>query len=484
MAGSRQGVLCAALALGAIAPLGAQSAPAAINQPAVDSLVAQVMVERNLSGLQVGMLREGAIVFARGYGDAVRAGPVAVDTSTRFAIGSVSKQFTVAIVLQLAAEGKLSPRDPVSRYFKGLTRGDEITLLDLMNHVSGYPDYYPLDYLDRRMLKPIATDKLIREYAGRALDFEPGTRYSYSNTGFVMLGRVAELVTGKTFAQLLHERIFVPFDMPHSVVDPAELGPGFAQGYLSFALGPLQPAPREGPGWIGAAGGIWSTAPDLLRWDLALMEGRVIGGEWLSLMTSPRILADSTETNYAAGLGIGRLGADTVWGHSGAVSGFAAHNLMVPATRSALVVLSNTENTVPPLRLWRTAGMPFRPPPPPDSSAPKRREPAAPPVPQVAGPPAAETAKTLLAQMQAGKLDRSLLEKEFSWYLTDAKVKDAATRLAPLGAPTDAKVLGTSERGGLEVTTTQFTFANARKVNALMYRSPDGRVHEYLLLAP
>jgi CubicO group peptidase (beta-lactamase class C family) len=468
------------------APLTAQTTAVAtpVNEQAIDSFVAQVILERNLSGLQIGMLREGEMVFARGFGDAVRTGPVPVDTTIRFAIGSVSKQFTVAIVLQLAAQGKLSPTDPVSKYFKGLTRGNDITLLDLMNHVSGYPDYYPLDYLDRRMLKAIATDRLIRDYAGRPLDFEPGTRYSYSNTGFVMLGRVAELVTGTPFGRLLQDRIFTPFDMPHSVIDPKATGPGFAQGYLSFALGPLQPAPHEGEGWIGAAGGIWSTAPDLLRWDRALMDGKVVDGEWLRLMTTPRVLADTTETSYAAGLGIGRIGADTAWGHSGAVSGFAAQNIMVPATRSALVVLSNTENGVPAARLWRLAGLPFRSPPPPDSTIPKRREQAPPPVPRVKGPPAAQTAAALLGQMQAGKVDRSLLEKEFSWYLTDAKVRDAATRLAPLGAPTATKVLNTSERGGLEVTTTQFTFASARKANALMYRAPDGKVHEYLIIAP
>lgn len=481
----RASVLAAVLAAAHATSLLAQATGAApVNDAAVDSFVAQVTAQRNLSGLQVGMLRDGEMVFARGYGDAVRTGPVPTDTATRFAIGSVSKQFTVAIVLQLAAEGRLSPRDPVSKYFKGLTRGDDITLLDLMNHVSGYPDYYPLDYLDRRMLKRISTDKLIREYAGRPLDFAPGTRYSYSNTGFIMLGRVAEKVTGTPFPQLLRDRLFVPLDMPHTVIDPGELGPGFAHGYLSFALGPLQPAPREGTGWIGAAGGIWSTAPDLLRWDRALMDGKVVSGEWLALMTTPRLLADSTESSYAAGLGIGRIGADTAWGHSGAVSGFAAQNIMVPATRSAVVVLSNTENNVPVARLWRVAGLPMRPPPPPDSTAPRRREQAPPPVPQVRGAPAQEVATAMLAELQAGKVNRSQLDGEFSWFLTDAKVKDIAARLGPFGAPTETRVLHTGERGGLEVTTTQFTFANAQKVNALMYRSPDGRVHEYLLLAP
>lgn len=471
--------------LGAPLLLAAQvAAPPAVNEAAVDSFVAQVTAQRNLSGLQVGLMREGDIVLARGYGDAVRAGAVPVDTATRFAIGSVTKQFTVAIVLQLAAEGRLSPQDPVSKYFKGLTRGDDITLRDLMNHVSGYADYYPLDFLDRRMLKPISTDQLIREYAGRPLDFPPGTRYSYSNTGFMMLGRVAELVTGAPLAQLLRDRIFVPFDMPHTEIDPAASGPGFAQGYLSFALGPLQPAGREGAGWIGAAGGIWSTAPDLLRWDKALMDGRVVQGEWLKLMTTPRMLADGIETTYAGGLVIGRMGADTTWGHSGAVNGFAAQNIMVPATRSAAVVLSNTENGVPLARLWQAAELPFRAAPLADSAAPPRRQQAPRPAPAVKGPPAADMAATLLGELQAGTVDRGQLAAEFNWFLTDARVRDIATRLGPWGPPTERKALRTGERGGLEVSTTQFSFANGHKANALMYRAPDGTVYEYLLLAP
>lgn len=467
----------------ALTALTATTASAQVDVARIDSFVAAEMKARNLAGLQVGMMKDGQIAFAKGYGAAVLPDKVPVDTATRFAIGSVTKQFTSAIILQLAAEGKLSVTDPVSKYFKGLTDGDAITLLDLMNHVSGYPDYYPLDYLDRDKLKPVTADQIAATYGKRKLDFTPGTRYSYSNTGFIMLGRVAERVTGKPFEALLQERIFTPFDMPHTTFEREQAGKGYAQGYQSYSLGPLLPAGHEGRGWAGAAGAIYSTAPDLLRWDRALMEGRVVSGEWLHLMTSPRMLRDSSISAYGTGLAIGKIGADTAWSHGGAVSGFAAQNFMVPGSRSALVLLSNTESGPRGGALWRLV-LPYTPAPPPDSSAPKAREPARAPVPEVNGPSAKEMALTLMRQLQAGKVDRALFDPEFNWYLTDARLKEAQPRLAALGPPIGAEVLGTAERGGFEVTMTQLTFGAGPQVNALMYRAPDGIVHQYLLLAP
>src|SRR6185295_12921177 len=144
---------------------------------------------------------------------------------TLFAIGSVSKQFTSAAVLLLAEEGKLSARDPVAKYYPTLTRAKEITLLDLMNHVSGYPDYYPLDFLDRRMKKPIDPDELLRQYAGGKLDFEPDSRYSYSNTGYILLGRVVEKVSGESLGAFLTRRIFKPLGMDHSFYELASADP-------------------------------------------------------------------------------------------------------------------------------------------------------------------------------------------------------------------------------------------------------------------
>src|SRR5207253_10781520 len=130
-----------------------------------------------------------------------------------FGIGSVTKQFTSACVLLLAEDGKLAVTDKVSKYYPKLTKADDITLYDLMAHLSGYPDYYPLDFVDRRMFKPIELDNLIDEYAIGKLDFEPRTRWSYSNTGYIILGRLIEKVTGEPYENFLQKRILKPLGM-------------------------------------------------------------------------------------------------------------------------------------------------------------------------------------------------------------------------------------------------------------------------------
>ncbi|MFI5207679.1 MAG: serine hydrolase domain-containing protein [Gemmatimonadales bacterium] len=463
--------------------LAAQDRAPALDTARIDSIVAAGMTARRLVGLSVGIMEDGRIVFVKGYGTANLANHARVDTTTRFAIGSVTKQFTSAIVLQLAAEGKLSVDDPVAKYLPDLTRAGDIRLRDLMGHVSGYPDYYPLDFVDRRMLVPISADSLARWYGHQPLDFEPGTRWSYSNTGFIILGRIAELVTHRPYPRLLRERIFAPLGMRHTAYEPARRDASYAQGYAWFGLGDPEPALPEAPGWAAAAGGIWSTPSDLLIWDRALLAGRVVPVEFLHMMTSARQLVNGASTNYGFGLSIGVFNGDTIYSHGGAVSGFAAQNTMVPRTRSAVVVLSNAEASVTSGPLVRMAISSRPPPPVRDSSrpAPAANATADPrPVPAVRGPNATDQATTLFRQVQAGQVDRSLLGEEFSWWLNDERVRRAAEHLAPLGEPTRVERLSRAERGGLEVTVTRFTFP-ARAITALMYRSPDGKVQEFLI---
>ena len=122
-------------------------------------------------------------------------------------------------MLLLAQEGRLSVKDKVARYYPILTRAHDISLLDLIDHVSGYADYYPLDFVDRRMEAPIAADDLIAQYAGGKLDFEPGSKWSYSNTGYVILGRVVEKASGEPLGAFMTRRILRPLGMAHRSLD-------------------------------------------------------------------------------------------------------------------------------------------------------------------------------------------------------------------------------------------------------------------------
>src|SRR5262245_13417611 len=121
------------------------------NLQAVDAYIASYVKEKGLVGLSVAMMRDGEIVFAKGYGLRNLENSLPMEAATSFAVGSVTKQFTCACILLLAEEGKLSVYDSVGKFFPSLTSADQITLLDLMNHTAGYPDYYPLDFVDRRL---------------------------------------------------------------------------------------------------------------------------------------------------------------------------------------------------------------------------------------------------------------------------------------------------------------------------------------------
>lgn len=452
------------LAWPALAAGPAPKLPATFDVPAIDGYLAAQVQQGQRVGLSVVIVKDGQVVLEKGYGVcALPKGPL-VKTDSLFAIGSVSKQFTCACILLLAEDGKLSVRDKVAKYYSGLTRANDITLLDLMNHVSGYPDYYPLDFVDRRMQRPIAEDELLRQYGGAALDFEPGTKYSYSNTGYILLGRVVEKVSGESFGAFLTRRILQPLGLAHTVYEPDLADARLAKGHASFALSSPEPIAPEGRGWLCGAGGIYSTPGDLAKWDLALLDGQLLKPDSFALMTAPRTLAGGRISDYGCGLAVRTQNGRQILSHNGAVSGFSAYNAMIPSTRSAVIMLGNAEGGLGALP-GQVLSLLLK---------------DAPSVPIVKASPAADTAKALFAQLQSGKVDRRQFTEEFNQYLTDDKLAGAARRLKPYGAPRSAEVLGAHERGGMEVTTTRLVFKSG-ELRALMYRRPNGQVEQFFV---
>ncbi|MGP0068601.1 MAG: serine hydrolase domain-containing protein [Isosphaeraceae bacterium] len=443
--------------------------PKTFDVKAIDAYVAARVREQGFPGLSLTIVREGKVVLAKGYGERSLEDEAPVEPQTVFAVGSVTKQFTCACILLLAEDGKLSVDDKVAKFYPNLTRAGDISLYDLMAHTSGYADFYPLDFVDRRLREPIREDALLAEYAGSELDFEPGERYSYSNTGYTLLGRVVEKVSGKPMAQFLKERILDPLGMTHSAFEPGPDVKGRAQGYTSFALGPPEPAVLESKGWLAAAGGLWSTGPDLARWDLALMGGRVLETGSLRFMSTPKTLNSGQSTGYGCGLNIRRVEGETIWTHGGSISGFLTTNTMIPRTRSAVILLTNSEHLNPGAIHGTVLQL----------LVDDLKKPEAPAVPKIDGPPAKEAALQFLHQMQAGKVDRDKLGEEFSVFLTDERVKSAAPRLKALGEPEKVEVESVSERGGMEVASIHFTFKTT-ELRGLLYRTPDGKIQQLL----
>jgi len=453
-----------ALLLAAVSAGHAQ-APA-VNAAQLDSIIRRAIVEKHIVGLSVGVMHNGKVVLAKGYGVRDLTSKDPVTPQTMFAIGSVTKQFTCSALLMLAEQKRLSLNDPVATYFPNLTRAKDITLLDLGGHLSGYHDYYPLDFVDREMQKAATADEIINQYATRPLDFSPRSRYSYSNTGFLILGRVIEKVSGEPYGAFIAKRIFTPLKLTRTAYEPASTttAANMARGYTSFALADPIPAEPEARGWAGSAGGIWSTASDLLTWDTSLLDHTLISPSSFAVLSTPQRLTDGRSSGYGCGEGVNDRGSAVVLSHGGAVSGFVAQNTLIPANRSAVVLLSNTDfSPIGALNQELVAKV-----------MPRGLD-----VPVVAGLSALDAAKKFLTELEKGHVDRATLGEDFNLYLTPAKIAAGQKMLNAMGPISKIRIANTVERGGMEVAVVQFEVGGTTS-QGLMYRTPDGKVQEFL----
>jgi D-alanyl-D-alanine carboxypeptidase len=261
-------------------------------------------------------------------------------------------------------------------------------------------------------------------------------------------------------------RILKPLGMDHSFFGAPAPGSGMASGYTRFALGPQTPAPPEAQGWLDGAAGLHCTASDLVKWDMALIDGRLLNAESYALMTQPRKLPEGRVREYGCGIGVKIISHTLVLTHEGAVSGFQAWNVLVPATHSALVILSDCEEWDAVDDLKGVLANLIMPDPPW--------------VPDVAGPDAGQAAMDFLRSLQAGRIDRSQLGEEFNQFLSEEKVRAASARLKKLRTPLRAEILSRAERGGMEVANVRLVCEKGT-LSALIYRSPDGKIQECLL---
>src|SRR6202050_4260040 len=261
-----------ALAINAKAPAQAPSPLSDQTRSQVDQIARQGLESTGVPSASVAVIKDGALAYAHAYGNARLDPPTPATAEMRYKIGSISKQFTATAILMLAEQGKLSLDDPVSRFVPNLTRGSEVTIRELLSHTSGYQDYWPQDYVPPFMLQPVTADKILDLWARKPLDFDPGTEWQYSNTNFVIAGLIVEKASGEPLLQFLSEHIFVPLGMKSVMnIDQNRLTETDATGYLRYALGPPRVAPKEGKGWLFAAGELAMTASDLARWDIAVI---------------------------------------------------------------------------------------------------------------------------------------------------------------------------------------------------------------------
>lgn len=456
------GIILWALVFG-ISSAGATPLPAE-TQTAIDQAVAKPLAESGDQSVSLAIVKGGEIAFAKAYGKAKLSPDVPASAAMRYQIASNSKQVIATAALLLVERGKLSLDDTVARFYPDLTRAKDITLRQLLSHTSGYRDFYAEDYTTLELQKPTMPDDLLNLWARKPLSFEPGTRYQYSNTGFVLMGRIIEKAANQPLFEFLKQNIFAKLNMA-SVTDDSTGAWDKADpiGYMRHAFGPSRPATLLGRGWSFGAGQLAMTASDLARWDISLIDGGILTPASLKTLTTGITLADGTATSYALGIGVSQMvNGHRRWAHTGGLPGFASSNVTFPDDKAAIAVLTNGENG--------SAGA---------IEAAVEKIVLADAVDPEAGASLA-AAKALLQGLQSGTIDRTRLTASLNDYFTATVAGDFKAFLAPLGDLKDVIQVNRQDRGGMahrvfRVTTPTKTF----RVN--MYFMPDGQIQQCLI---
>lgn len=318
-------------------------AEAATQKQELDRLITKYQQLRQFNG-SVLVANEKGVILEKGYGFANFEWKVPNTPDTKFRIGSVTKQFTSMVIMQLVAEGKLRVEDPVTKYLPDYRKdtGDRITLAHLLNHTSGLPNYTNAEFFKNDARDPYTVADFVKKFCSGDLEFEPGTKWSYSNSGYFLLGAVIEKVTGKTYAQALQERIFDPLGMKGSGYDVSEtVIPKRASGYQPRS-GEYVNAEYLDMSLPYAAGSLYSTVQDLYRWDRALYGDTLLPAPLKQRMFTPGL------EDYGFGWSLtpvtlhdGKTKLASI-SHSGGINGFSALLVRAPERKELVVLLDNT----------------------------------------------------------------------------------------------------------------------------------------------
>ena len=319
--------------------LAALAAAPGARADALDDAIKAEMKRRNVAGVGIAVVKDGKIVREQGYGLANIEHGVPVSAKTVFQSGSIGKQFTAALVLLLAEDGKLGLDDPISKHLANTPKAwDGITIRHLLTHTSGLGD--PYEKLDLR--RDYTDEELIALEGTFPVLSAPGEKFSYSNMGYHLLGFICNKVGGKFYGDQLRERIFAPLGMSTRVINEPDIIPHRAAGY-DAADGKLRNqdwvAPRLN---TTADGSLYLTARDLAIWDQALHSGKILDKRLQATVFTPAKLNNGTSTGYGYGWFVGEHNGHRLISHGGAWQGFRSSMNRFVDDRLTVIVLANS----------------------------------------------------------------------------------------------------------------------------------------------
>ena len=328
----------------------AQRAPGDSASRWVDSIFAPVS-SRQGPGCAVGVVQNGSMVLAKGYGMADLEHDAPITTETRFYLASVSKQFTAMSIVLLSQDHRLSLDDSLRKWVPEVPAfAAGITLRQLLHHTSGLRDYFTLlavtgwpsdgPFTEQQLLSLIARQK--------SLNFQPGDEFLYSNTGYALLSIVVKRASGQSLREFADARIFKPLGMTHTEFrdDHTAIIPQRAIGYQAVSSGYRMSQPAFD---VVGDGGAYSTVADLAKWDENFTTGRVGGRSGIAEMQRAGQLNDGQPISYALGLTIGQLHGLATYSHGGSYGGYRSETLRIPERHLSVITLCNTANAPPTL---------------------------------------------------------------------------------------------------------------------------------------
>jgi len=427
----------------------------------IDKLVNDTLAKSGVPSASVAIVQNGQIAYVQAYGKARLEPAVPATAEMRYSIGSISKQFTATAILLLQEQKKLSLDDKVSRFVPNLTRAGEVTIRQLLSHTSGYQDYWPQDYVMPMMLQPITAEKIMDMWARKPLDFDPGTKWQYSNTNYVIAGVIVERASGMPLLKFLSEKVFTPLGMKSVAnIDQEKLGDTDPTGYMRYALGPPRPAPKEGKGWLFAAGELAMPARELALWNISIIERKLLQPASYQAFETEVVLRNGVGTHYGLGVDVSNEGGHRALSHGGEVSGFTAQNIVFPDDRVAVAVLTNQDAA-------GAAG------PIAQGIAPMLLAKDDPATPQKLA-----QARAIFAGLQKGTIDRSLFTDNCNSYFSEQALQDFAVGLAPLGEPLQFTQVFQGLRGGMTLRVYRIQLAQ-KALRAWTYEWPNGKLEQY-----
>lgn len=312
-------------------------APAQDLTPKFDEYMNALVNQARFTG-SVLVARDGKVIFGKGYGLANAELDVPNTPQTKFRLGSVTKQFTAAVILLLQERGKLNVQDPICKYLDNCPAAwSEITIHHLLSHTGGIPNFtsFP-DYLPKMMM-PVTAQEMIARFKDKPLDFKPGEKWSYSNSGYFLLGYITEKAAGESYESFLQKNIFEPLKMTNSGYDHFDtILKKRATGY-SLAKGKTVNSAYLDMTQPYSAGSLYSTVDDLFLWNEALYSGKLLSAKSREAMITP------VKNEYAYGLGVQTKSGRKMISHGGGINGFATFIARFPNESVTVVVLRNSD---------------------------------------------------------------------------------------------------------------------------------------------